>query len=155
VAKNTIRPFARLFGRKVDHVHCTWPFKTYLLPNIPPPHPAFIPCVRVFFPLFFISPIRAFGPHSPILAAIFLISFTNSSARTRVFEVGFWFSTLLTCFQPFLEDATIKHCFYATIGHCFNGLGVFKEWGNFECKAAMLLRGTSLYVNLLHRTKFS
>jgi hypothetical protein len=39
---------------------------------------------------------RAFGPHSPVFTTIFLISFTNSSARTRVFQVGFWLSTLLT-----------------------------------------------------------
>jgi hypothetical protein len=48
---------------------------------------------------FFISLVRAFGPHSPIFTAIFLISFTNSSARTKVFEVSFWFSTLQTCFR--------------------------------------------------------
>jgi hypothetical protein len=71
--------------------------------SYPKYHRLFIPCVRVFFPLFFISRVCIWSPlgHSPVLATIFLISFSNSSARTRVFQVGFWFSTLLTCFRTF------------------------------------------------------
>jgi hypothetical protein len=91
------------------------------------------------------------SPHlyTPPCSHIFLISFTNGSLQelgTRVFEVGFRFSTSLTSFSPFPEDATIRHYFY--------GVGVDNEWGNFCSNADLLLRASGLYVNLLHRKKF-
>jgi len=89
------------------------------------------------------------SPHlyTPPCSHIFLISFTNGSLQelgTRVFEVGFRFSTSLTSFAPFPEDATIRHYFYEVR---------VNEWGNIYGNADLLLRASGLYVNLLHRKK--